>query len=464
MIDIKEKLSSINPVTKFLPIIILIQFLPLLKVLLKDGRPSINGDSAFYQHAGWYNLNGGIPYETMWDPKTPLNFVYTTFTAFLGGDNMLIIHYINILTGMIVTVLICWIVGLIVYEISSDRNAAILSSLSCLCLPLFHALFAAGYRPKYLFLLFGLLGILLSLKDYYLLGMLSAAISTGFWQFGVIMMLCVVIITTNNKQSKYDIAYAFLGGIIGTFIVVTPSLLWGGFESMLINTIFSPIMSDGGGSLILNIGIIVSNLEYLNLMVVLVFGGVTLRAIYDMKNREFGNIWFYVLLLSFLLQSLFLDFDSFTDFMPIYVILCIGVGFTYVFVSNNVKYSFWVIIITSLVITTILGGGTGVIFEDYSKTEPGKNSNSMWDNSLREVGSFFLGNITFENYGTDSRDIPELNRRSYMDNIYWEKIKPGVCHYRVGNMHRQWMINTEQSYEDERCLNDFKKFVKKFVL
>lgn len=464
MTGMKEKIKNLNPITKFLPIIIVIQFLPMLKVLLKDGKPSISGDSAFYQHAGWYNLNGGIPYETIWDPKPPLNFVYTTFTAFIGRDNMIAIHYINILSGVLVTVLICWIVGLIVYEMTDNREASIISSLFCVAFPVFHELFATGYRPKYPFLLFGLLGILLALKDYPLISMFSASLSTGFWHFGIIMMVSTFFIISNNGRKLSDLSYAFIGTLFGTIVVISPAIIWGSFEAMLISTIFSPFMSEGGGSIVLNIGIIVANLKYLNILVFFSVGGLIINGIDDIRNSDMQNIWLYILVICFSLQVLVIDFDSIVDFMPLYVILSFGLGLIYIKVSKNIRHILWGLIIVSIIITTVFGGGSGYIFEDYSKTDSGERSNALWDNSLRDVGSIFLGNISFNDYGSNNEDIPKLNQRSYMDDIYWEKIKPGVCHYRVGNMHKQWMENTNQSYEDKKCLNDLNEFISEFIL
>lgn len=51
--------------------------------------PATATDPAFFQHTGWYILNGGIPYVDVWDVNPPLVFGLTAVLALLSGGDRL---------------------------------------------------------------------------------------------------------------------------------------------------------------------------------------------------------------------------------------------------------------------------------------------------------------------------------------------------------------------------------------
>lgn len=467
---IRQRFAENKKFLLFGVLLFLIQLAPLIRVLTSNDTPIIDGDAAFYQHAGWYVWEGGIPYETIWDPKTPFNFVFTAILGFLFQDSMLLAHYLNIFVGSIVTASICLVISLIMYNLSENFRASIIAGLIPALMPTYHFLFALGYRPKYMFLLFGLLGILLSLKKRPFLGLLFATASAGFWQFGVLFMASSLSIFAQKSILRENIKQLLLGFTIPTLIALSLPFIWGGgFESMLINTVFAPFMSGtDSSSFLLKGGIILRSLRYASIIIPIAVIGIVSMSVDSIRSNSYDHLWMYILIVGFSVQVAFIDLDSVVDFLPLYVMLSFPVAYLYIQMNENCDYRLdnviSLLICLLLIFTVLFGAGTGTVFQKYPVTEETTND-TLWRNSLISLGEIFVGDIDLDSKIFNYRDdIPKENRRSYMDDIYWDTIKPDSCHYRVGQMHKSWIESTNQSYNSEKCLNDLGKFLSNFVI
>lgn len=455
------------PLVRLLVFILVVQVVPVIKILLNSGRPVITQDAAFYQNAGWQVLNGGIPYLTMWDPKTPLNFLLNSITALVSGGNMLLLLYINVLLGLLVTTVTCWLLGLIMYRVSDDKWCATATAIAPLLISSYHEVFSFGYRPKYMFLMFGLLAILLALRERYILGMFTAALSTGFWQFGVAMMMAVCIICIDNLRLKQAIKPICIGSVAGTFFVVFPQMLFGSFDvinAMFIQTVFSPLMTTNDISVIQKVGLVLFRLRASNIIFILGFSGFLVQLYTDIRNLSTDHLWVYALLLVSTFQVTFLDFEGMPDTWFFFFSLAFGVGFFCKAASENTEKLVIVSMLVALFLALFLSGGTGVVFAQDMDNDSIHNlpeKEGLWYHTLDYVQEAIGGGGGTPESSVSQQSVEYENRPTTEDvrGIYWNKTQTDRCHYRPGGMQKSWVDKTGQDYSKDRCLTDLRGFV-----
>lgn len=155
-------------------------------------QPPASIDSAFYQHVGWYVLQGATPYVDVWDVNPPLTFGVAAVLALLVGGDVLLLHVAGAGLTAFVVVASVLLTGLLAYDLTGDDAAALAAGLVMLAVPEVYGLPPYGIRSQYFALLFGLVGLVLVRRGRPFAAGASVAAAAGFWQPGAGFALLVV--------------------------------------------------------------------------------------------------------------------------------------------------------------------------------------------------------------------------------------------------------------------------------
>jgi hypothetical protein len=436
-------------------ILFAIPIISTIREFTYSGRPPLNTDAAFYEHAGWFLLNGGIPYIDMWDPKPPLNFLVTGFAAVLGDGNMLLTHSINVVLTALAAAGACLFIALITFELTEDRMASVAAGIFPMLFPYFHYLPAFGYRPKYFLLFFGFLGIYLVIRNRYFSAALSAGLSIGFWQFGVVFAIITFGITVIEYRDAGDLSriyYVIAGFGLAAAVILLPVVVWGAMEEMLIETIYASVVTTNDKPLVMRIGLWIFRMGITNVAV----GFATFGLLVGVMRQDFRWWWVYFGVAVGAVQIFLLDFEGYDDMYLLFIFLSFGIGLLVCYVEGRSRSVALGAVVITLVTSVILLGGTGVVFDPAPPAIPERTtieegSESVFKNSLGIVKSTITGTETDTRQGGLEETLSPPYEKSYMITIFWEKMKPETCHYRVGAMHQSWIEQIDKPYDEPKC-------------
>lgn len=189
--------------------------------------PTIAIDPAFFQHTGWYVLEGGVPYVDVWDVNPPVPFGIAAVLAALSGGNMLVLHGLGATLTTLVAAASVLLVGWIARHVTGDDAAAIAAGLAMLVVPELFLLSPEGVRAQFYALFFGVLALALALRDRPFLAGAAAALSAGSWQSGAVFALLVVGMAYQRNGGK-DVLSVVGGGAVVTGAVVLAFAATGG--------------------------------------------------------------------------------------------------------------------------------------------------------------------------------------------------------------------------------------------
>jgi hypothetical protein len=374
---------------------------------------------AFYLHAGWYINQGAIPYSDIWLLKPPLILIVTSGLAFIAGGNMHLLYIFSIFSGSVAGVISVYLAGNIIFKITNDRLASLAGGLIMLTIPQFYSAPYWGIWPKYFVLVFGLSSIYLFIIDNSFKSGVFAAVSAGFWQFGIIFPLIVVFGSWNNRHKLGKVLIAMA---TTTLIVLTPFIISGEMVPVIVETIFAPLFADVRNS-IMQRGIEFILVTGFALPVVLfsILGFYKTDYISD-KNSSILTIT----AIFFSIQILFFDLESIIDVIPWLGIASIGGG---IYLSNvNKRKDRLVLMIIFVIILNpvwlIVSPPPKPLLEDIRSNADNINQ-----------------------YGSDRHGIPPVKK------LYWNKIEPSSCHYYLSVQERNWINKTDQIYIKENCGN-----------
>src|SRR6056297_3301947 len=151
---------------------------------LHGAWPAIATDPAFFQHTGWYVLEGGVPYVDVWDVNPPVPFGIAAALAALSGGNMLVLHGLGSTLTTLVAASSVLLVGWVAYLVTGNDTAAIAAGLTMFVVPELFSLAPEGVRAQFYALFFGVLALAMALRDRPFIAGAAAALSAGSWQSG----------------------------------------------------------------------------------------------------------------------------------------------------------------------------------------------------------------------------------------------------------------------------------------
>jgi hypothetical protein len=379
--------------------------------------PLVNIDAATYQHAGWLITQGAIPYIDVWEIKPPLAWYTPALLALLSGSDMLLLHLLNVVVTCGVMLGVVYLVGALAFDMTDSQEAGLVAGLVMLALPGFPYLATLGFRPKYFMLLFGLISVLLQRKGQPFWSGVSAAAATGYVLQGAVFPALILFLAIRDRHA--DAALKSLAGMaLLTIAALIPILIWGAALPMLIEVVIAPLMSTEPQSLVARLAKFVQHTKYaLPLTAFGLFG--LLR--FGLGGRG-DRLWVAIGGLAYAAQVMFLDFDSFPDLFGLHCFVSLGAGLLVAGGSVLTRRLVLAIVAPILVTSTIWLGGLGVLFEEASP--PAQEPTESVDARMG------LPNMAY---------------------IYWNKMLPESCHFRLGTIEKQWLQTTGHPLEERRC-------------
>lgn len=412
-------------------------------VYLLTRWPTIMVDAAFFQHLGWYVLQGGIPYIDAWDVNPPVPFAITAVLALLAGGDMLILHGLSVvlttLTAAVSVVLVAWVAFLI----TGEDTAAVAAGLTMLIVPEFIVLPFAGVLAQVYALLFGLLALVLVLHDRPMLAGFLAALSAGSWQLGGVFALLVVgIIVQQRGWTGARSAMAGGGIVLGCFVLVFAAA--DALVAMVVQTVLAPLVAGEPASLVHRVVEILLAFGYGSLVLPVAVYGWLHAAVVEPRDRW----WVPAGATLLVLQVLFLDMDGSTDMFLWLAFVALGVAIT---VDNAItlkagwqdhqsRRESWTVgrriaAITAVGMLVSLIVASGLAW-NYGTPPP----KATLETVEQEAEPAAPPQVT-----PADGDVPTMRT------IYWEQREPEACHYRLSWNEARWISQTDDHLDERLC-------------
>lgn len=382
-----------------------------------EALPLVNIDAATYQHAGWLITQGAIPYIDIWEIKPPLAWYTPALLALFSGSDMLLLHLLSVVVTCAAMLGVVYLVGVLAFDMTGAPPAGLAAGLVMLALPGFPYLATLGFRPKYFMLLFGLISILLQRKGHPFWSGVSAAAATGYVLQGAVFPGLLLVVALQDRRPGPALK-SLAGMALLTIAALVPILVWGAALPMLIEAVIAPLMSTEPQSLTARLAKFVEHTKYA--LPLTAFGLYGLLR-FGLRRRG-DRLWVVVGGLAYAGQVIFLDFDSFPDLFGLHCFVSLGAGLLVAGGGVFARRLLLAIVVPILITSTIWLGGFGILFEEASPPaqEP-----------------------------TESVEVRMgLPNMAY---IYWNKMLPESCHFRLGTIEKQWLQTTGQPLAERRC-------------
>ncbi len=293
----------------------------------EGGYPPVSLDGVRYQYAGWSMVQGRMPYSDLWVVKPPVSVEVPALVALVTGSNMRFHHTLIVILTVITVTGCAWLVGKIVYDMTGDGRAALIAGLCLLTFTMFTQMALLGYRPKYITLFFGLLAILLARRDRLFWAGASLVVAAGSWQPGIFFVPVVGVNMLLRGLTWKRLARVCAGGAFLTLIAVLPVALDGGLDLMVEQVMDAPLdtsqSNNGQGQHLFMSLMKITDLTRFSLLVwILGFYGL-LFALVTLQRERLELIAGAAL---FSLQVFVIDFDSVPDLFVLMAFASMGVG------------------------------------------------------------------------------------------------------------------------------------------
>lgn len=383
----------------------------------------VNKDSALFQHAGWYILEGGTLYVDIWDLKPPLIYGVTTLLALGSFGNMAVLHVYGVTVAVAAVVWGVIMVGVLVHRLTDDPVASLAAAGTMFVVPSVYAFPYAGIRPKYLAFACGATALVLAVDDRYAASGAVAACSAAFWQLGGILALLVVGMGA-TRGGRRGFLRTVGGSVAVTVAVVLPFVLTGLTIPLFVETVIAPVYGVERYTIPGRLLHFIYELGYGILVVPVGIYGC-LRAASN-APREY---WWVGAGGTLYLLQVFLELQGAIEVILLLLFLAIGVGLA---IANHTRPSRRSVVV-GVVVLLVLGS----LFWAKSPVTPVKD----------RVGDA-RDEYSISAYPTLPPDPPGSPS---MQTIYWEKQKPEMCHYRLGHKQKYFMHITNGSLTKEKC-------------
>lgn len=386
-------------------------------------RPPMSIDAAFFQHAGWYVTTGAVPYVDVWDVKPPLAFlVPTVFAHFTRNPYRLHLLATAFMVGVMVGCVV--LVVALARHVTGDSSSGLVAGLSMLALPAFHYRPLLGYKPKYLIVFTGLLGLYLYFRGHPVLSGMAVAAAVGFRPPAVIYPLLVLGLAI-HRGDRRGVPMLLAGMTVTTVLYVAPIVYWGGTVPMVVQAGIAPLVSSPGGYqkplYMLSMG--VANFRYGSVVVLLAGYGAWRFLGSDAARTEWwvvaGAVWYASIVV-------FVDFDSYAygDLIPGLPFVALLVGYLHSTLPDRRRRRALGGVLGAVVLVNVVAlGGVGLLFEPHPAAEP--------------IDVDGPPPTIHEDASTVYPPAPETIVDARY--VYWHQLRPETCHYRFGNHELRWI-------------------------
>ena len=390
----------------------LIQFAVTFRALRRPAPLVLDVDAALFQHAGWYILQGAIPYVHIWDPTPPLAFfIPLLLTLFTGGD-VLTLHVLSLLLTGLVAVLTVLLIALLIASLTADRLAGILGGLLMYTFVYYYNHATLGFGFKHFTLFFGLLGLWLALRRHPFLSGMAVAASALIWlPSAIFILLGLGMVYTGCGRRQSLLAAA--GISLTAAVVLAPIAYWEALQLML-GQMFAPLVVSEDLAFIMRFKKAAYFLEVGALFLI-----AAVFMVVQIFTRRQWHLWWVVAGTSyFTVQILFLDFDNFPDLYSIMAFSSVLFGLFVARTSGQTRHVLAVCVLATILIAPLVHYGLGM--SDPNAEIP-------------------------ETRVVEGRVVPS------MQTIYWQKIKPETCHYRLSGIEQAWLASMKARGVDVSC-------------
>ncbi|HEX6384409.1 MAG TPA: DolP-mannose mannosyltransferase [Anaerolineae bacterium] len=391
-----------------------IQAAATVRALLRPRPLALDIDAALFQHAGWYITQGAIPYVHIWDPTPPLSFLVPALLSLLTGGDPLALHVLSmILTGM-VAVAIALLIALLTLELTGIRYAAVIAGYVMFTYVGFYIIPTLGFHFKHFSLLFGLLGLWLALRGHSILAGLVVAASPAFALTGVIFPLLVLGLAW-ERRGRTAMLQAMGGMLLLTVLVLLPIAYWGAVMPMFQQVIVPRLYVPEDQSPVVRFERAGRFLALTSLFVIV----AVITVIRGLRNKQ-RYLWWVALGGGYSAALvLAIDFDNYPDLFSGLVFVALAVGIFAAQATPRVRHMLLVMLLCALILNPVI----------RHVTRPDRES-SPDVTQIREVNGHRL--------------LP-------LQIMYWNKIKPETCHYRLSHTELGWLKLMEKRGTEEDC-------------
>ncbi|WP_254532324.1 DolP-mannose mannosyltransferase [Natrinema gelatinilyticum] len=388
-------------------------------------------DPLFFQHTGWYIVNGGVPYVDVWDVNPPVPFGITAVLALLSGRDMHLLHVLSVALTVIVVAASILLVGWVAYLVTGEDAAAVAAGLTMLVVPELLVIPLLGVRAQFYALFFGVCALALALRDRPFLAGALVALSAGSWQAGAAFALLVVGIAYQRTGRGGAISTVTGGGVVAGGIILVFAVS-DALVPMVVETVLAPLVAGSPHSLTEHAYSILLTFGYGSLLLLVTFYGWALAAARDLRER-----WWIPaggLILGF--QVLFVDLDGSTDVFLWLVFVALGVALAVermiavrAAMSDRRRTVVAVVAVIGLLVLS------GLVWNALAPPPAPVLQTMQEDARPDEELSMSRGDA----------DVPP------METIYWEQMEPKACHYRLSRNEVRWIAITDGHLGRQEC-------------
>ncbi|QFU82777.1 DolP-mannose mannosyltransferase [Natronorubrum aibiense] len=427
-------LSTLSP-------IVVVLFIAGFVLYYRFEWPSLATDPAFFQHTGWYVLQGGVPYIDVWDVNPPVPFAITAVLAALSGGDMLVLYGLSsALTSLVAAasvVLVAWIA----YLVTDEHTPAVAAGLTMLVVPELYILPLQGVRAQFYALFFGIASFAFVLRDRPFLAGAVAALSAGSWQSGAVFAFLIVGMAY-QRRGRNGALSAVAGGGVVTGIVVLVFAAAGALVPMVVQTVLAPLVAGSPHSWAEHIYTILLVFGYGSVLLPVAFYGWAHAAVRDPRVRWWVPAGGAILAF----QVLYIDMDGSTDALLWLSFVALGVAITVERViawrttrtemdradhdATRTARRRWIVV--AVIGVLILSG----LAWNIGSPAPKSTLQTMEQEATPE------GSVPIT---PDDADVPS------MQTIYWEQLKPDTCHYRLSWNEVRWISMTDDRLDAQTC-------------
>ncbi|MFB6178881.1 MAG: DolP-mannose mannosyltransferase [Halorientalis sp.] len=383
----------------------------------------IHKDSALFQHAGWYIGQGAHLYVDIWDLKPPLIYAVSTLLAFLSFGNMHLLHVYGIVVAVAAMIAGVTLTGVITHRLTDDGFASVVAAASIFVVTSTYLFPYAGIRPKYLAFCCSAAALLLAIEDRPLYSGIAAALAAGFWQLGALVGFLVVAMAY-DRSGRPGMLRAIAGGVAVAVATVLPFVLAGDATALFVEVVLGPIY-----------GVVHYTIPGRLLRTVIELGwGILLipLGVYAWGRAlaaDYRRYWWLAVGGGLYLLQLFLEFQGAIELILLVLFLALGVGVLVAEIDSRSRR-----VLVACGILLLVGGS---LYWNAASVTPVKDSvEAQYDH-------------------WDVPDYPSLPADPAgwpsMQAIYWGKLQPRYCNYRLGDKQKYFQQQTDGSLYKRQC-------------
>ena len=205
-----------------------------------ETKPQTLRDGALYGYIGQRIAEGRVPYRHLFDVKPPLAQYIPAATAWLTRSSTSQYILLQSITAICVVATVWFLTDVLERSLDNGQAAAI-TAVTLLALPIVTLVVARGYRPKAPVIALGMASIWLVDRRPLAAAVISAGCA-AIWQFGIVFPALVVGRVVSCRGTASGIRA--IGGIIAVgAISVVPVALGGGLNQMIVQVVLSPFLA-----------------------------------------------------------------------------------------------------------------------------------------------------------------------------------------------------------------------------